>query len=98
MSHALTNTKKFEYLRRIDEEDALKISFIISVPAVIGAIFLRGIPAEIDLNSGLVILVITCLIGYLTMEGLLRFAREVDFSKFCITFGIIAIVLTALTL
>jgi undecaprenyl-diphosphatase len=91
-------TISFLLLRKIDEEDALKISFIISVPAVIGAIFFRGVPSELDFNAGAIIVVITCLFGYLTMEALLRFARDVDFSKFCITFGIIAIVLTVFTL
>ncbi|MFO7967188.1 MAG: undecaprenyl-diphosphate phosphatase [Archaeoglobaceae archaeon] len=90
-------TVSFLLLRKLNERAALTLSFIISVPAVLGAIFIRGMPSEMDFSIGLSILVVTCIFGYLTMEALLKFARKVDFSKFCITFGIIAIVLTALT-
>ena len=90
-------TISFLLLRKIDEEDTLKISFIISVPAVLGAIILRGIPSEIDFKMGTMIVAVTCLFGYFTMEALLRYARKVDFSKFCISFGIIAILITLFT-
>ncbi|MFP3909972.1 MAG: undecaprenyl-diphosphate phosphatase [Archaeoglobaceae archaeon] len=90
-------TISFLMLRKMSEEQALKLSFIISVPAVLGAIAFRGPPSDLNITTGVLILVITCIFGYLTMEALLRFARKVDFSKFCITFGAIAIVLTALT-
>lgn len=91
-------TISFLLLRKLNEKAALTLSFIISVPAVLGAIFVRGTPSEMDFTIGILILVITCIFGYITMEALLKFAREVDFSKFCITFGAIAIILTLLTL
>lgn len=85
-------------LRKVREEDALKISFIISVPAVLGAVILKGIPGEVDLMRGLIMIGTSCLFGYFTIDTLLRFARKVDFSKFCITFGIVAIVITLISL
>lgn len=91
-------TISFLLLRKLNEKAALTLSFIISVPAVLGAVFVRGTPSEMDFTIGILILVITCIFGYLTMEALLKFARKVDFSKFCIAFGAIAIVLTLLTL
>jgi len=86
-------TISFLLLRKIDEEIALKISFIISVPAVLGAVLIRGIPQEIDFCTGILIVAITCFFGYFTMEALLKYAQKVDFSKFCISFGLIAIIL-----
>jgi len=90
-------TISFLLLRKVKEEDALKISFIISVPAVLGAVILKGVPTEIDLVKGLVMIGVSCLFGYLTVDTLLKFARKVNFSKFCITFGIIAIVITLIS-
>lgn len=78
-------------LRRVREEHALKVSFIISVPAVVGAAFLEGLPEDISLIPAVLTILTTFVVGYATMDLLLRFARKVKFSVFCISLGLLTI-------
>jgi len=93
-------TIAFLLLRRIRQEDALKISFIISVPAVLGAVFidLIGNVQNFNLFIGISMLISSFIFGYATINVLLRFASIVKFSKFCISLGLIAIIITILTM
>ena len=80
--------------RKFEQEDALKISFLMSIPAVIGANILDmgGVESfdPLVLLAGIVSAFVT---GYLTIDILMRFARSVRFDVFCIVFGIIALIL-----
>ena len=89
-------TISFLLLRKINKEDALKISFLISVPAVLGALAIDFLSNshDIQIEVGLIVVTTTFFVGYLTMDLLLKFARVVDFSKFCISLGLITIILT----
>jgi len=93
-------TIAFLLLRKIRQEDALKISFIISVPAVLGAVFidLIGNVQDFNLFTGISMLISSFIFGYATIDVLLRFASIVKFSKFCISIGLIAIIITILTM
>jgi len=93
-------TIAFLLLRKIRQEDALKISFIISVPAVLGAVFidLIGNFQDFNLFTGIFMLISSFIFGYTTIDALLRFASIVKFSKFCISLGLIAIIITILTM
>jgi len=93
-------TIAFLLLRKIRQEDALKISFIISVPAVLGAVLidLRGNAQNFNLIIGISMLISSFIFGYATIDVLLRFASIVKFSKFCISLGLIAIIITILTM
>jgi len=93
-------TIAFLLLRKIRQEDALKISFIISVPAVLGAVFidLIGNAQNFNLIIGISMLISSFIFGYATIDVLLRFASIVKFSKFCISIGLIAIIITILTM
>jgi len=93
-------TIAFLLLRRVRQEDALKISFIISVPAVLGAVFidLIGNVRDFNLFTGISMLISSFIFGYATIDVLLRFASIVKFSKFCISIGLIAIIITILTM
>ena len=93
-------TIAFLLLRKIRQEDALKISFIISVPAVLGAVFidLIGNVQDFNLFIGISMLISSFIFGYATIDVLLRFASIVKFSKFCISLGLIAIIITILTM
>ena len=93
-------TIAFLLLRKIRQEDALKISFIISVPAVLGAVFidLIGNVQDFNLIIGISMLISSFIFGYATIDVLLRFASIVKFSKFCISLGLIAIIITILTM
>jgi len=90
----------FLLLRKIRQEDALKISFIISVPAVLGAVLINliGNAQNFNLIIGISMLISSFIFGYATIDVLLRFASIVKFSKFCISLGLIVIIITILTM
>lgn len=86
-------------MRGVKQDDALMVSFIISVPAVLGAIALdclAGSPLSIRSLPGAVMLASSFITGYATMDVLMRVSRNVSFSWFCITMGMITLALTAL--
>ncbi len=80
-------------------EDALKLSFLMSVPAVLGSIGAdilfdnRSIIGSLDPFIIIISTLVSFIVGYLTMELILRFARKVQFGYFCIAYGIVAFAL-----
>jgi undecaprenyl-diphosphatase len=92
-------------MRSVRQDIALIISFMISVPAVIGALVVDYFYKTLigHLNYGIPIgiaasmLVGSFAIGYLSMDLLILLARKIDFSKFCIAFGLIAIIIAVVT-
>ncbi|MCL7414224.1 MAG: undecaprenyl-diphosphate phosphatase [ANME-2 cluster archaeon] len=81
-------------LRNVEQKTALVISFLISVPVVLGAVALdAGMIFTIDPLQGLALFLSSLLIGYLMMDFLMRFAERVDFSLFCISLGGLTIIL-----
>jgi undecaprenyl-diphosphatase len=84
-------------LRRMDKEDALKISFIVSVPAVMGAVAIEVL-GNVEFSAiGAIGVLVTFLTGYLTMDFLLKAAKKLNFSYFCIILGLLTISITLLT-
>ncbi|MBD3261613.1 MAG: hypothetical protein GF334_08030 [Candidatus Altiarchaeales archaeon] len=78
-------------LSDLKPSEALKTSFLLSAPAVLGFIsaevFLHGLPADPDfLLSATLASFVT---GYYSMEALMRFAEKMRFDLFCILFGLI---------
>lgn len=80
-------------MRGIRQEDALLISFLISVPAVLGAIALDGSIGTVQMEAAISMLMASFVAGYLTMDLLIRFANGVDFSRFCISLGLLTLLL-----
>jgi undecaprenyl-diphosphatase len=78
-------------IRGIRQEDALMISFIISVPAVLGSIVLDGSIGALPLRTAAAMLVSAFIVGYLTMDLMIRFAKDVSFSKFCMALGLLTL-------
>lgn len=89
-------TVSFLLLRKLNEEHTLKLSFLISVPAVLGAVILGGSVEGVALISAFIVVSTTFVVGYLTMDLLLRFARKTNFSTFCISLGMISIITTSI--
>lgn len=93
----------------LTQRDALRVSFIISVPAVLGAtvleFFLSGFTIHVDaLRIGDFIfpylllfftIFLTAIIGVVTMRSLLQL-KNIPYDKFCITFGTGTILLAVL--
>ena len=86
------------------QRESLKLSFIISVPAVIGATILEFLSSGFSIgNNGLIVgsvefsfilllftIALTAIIGIITMNGLLKL-ENIPYDKFCITFGVLTI-------
>lgn len=87
----------------VEEEDTLRGSFLLSIPAVIGANILTLVIdliqgeasfAEIPWYGMILAVVISGVTGYFTIDLFLRLARKINFGWFCITFGALALVIT----
>lgn len=85
-------------MRGMKQDEALFISFIISVPAVLGAIALDCLTGSVSIQPlpGAAMLASSFITGYATMDLLVRFARNVSFSWFCIAIGMITVALTVI--
>ena len=99
----MTHTVGTMLVEGIEEEDSLRGSFLLSVPAVLGGNILTII---IDLIQGdfsfagipwyamILALLISGVIGYLTIDLLLWIARKINFGWFCIAVGSLALLIT----
>lgn len=82
-----------------EQDHSLKLSFLMSVPVILASIgvdilFGEGsIFGSLDLLTISVITIVSFLVGYLTIEILLRVARKINFGYFCILYGMIAFVI-----
>jgi len=83
-------------LENYNQDNALKLSFLMSVPVAIASIIVDIIFGEGSvfgiIEPFLIILltIISFLIGYITIEILLRVAQKISFGYFCIAYGVIA--------
>ncbi len=83
-------------MQKVDKETALKFSFLMSIPAVLGIFaltFLTGdlaIPT-VSLTDLIVMDLIAFSVGLASMEALLRLSRRVSFWKLCAFIAVIAI-------
>ncbi len=78
--------------RKFDSEKALKLSFLMSIPAVLASEIGIGIMGllVVDLNS-LLAVIFSFIFGLLTINILLKVARKIDFSYFCMILGFMSI-------
>ena len=80
-------------MRNLKQDDSLAISFMISVPAVMGALILDHSLGQMYLASAFLALLASFGAGYLTMDLLIAYAKKVNFSGFCITMGLLTLFL-----
>jgi undecaprenyl-diphosphatase len=83
-------------MQRVDKETALRFSFLMSVPAVLGIFALEMIIGDVIIPSIsildlIIIEIIVFVVGLASMEFLLRLARRVSFWKLCLVMAAIAI-------
>jgi undecaprenyl-diphosphatase len=80
-------------LRGHDGADSLRLSFVLSVPAAFGAGLLvvldDGLPT-IDPGAATLALALAAVVGYLTVDALVRVVERVSFWKVCVGFGALA--------
>jgi len=81
---------------KYDQDQSLKLSFLMSVPVVLASIGMDIIFGEgsvfgtIDIFTILIITVVNFIVGYLSMELLLKIAQKINFSYFCILYGVLS--------
>jgi undecaprenyl-diphosphatase len=77
-------------LRGHEGESSLRLSFLLSIPAALAANALvlvdDGVPA-IEPLPAVVALAVSALVGYLTVDALVRLVRQVPFWAVCTVFG-----------
>ncbi|MDP3954022.1 MAG: undecaprenyl-diphosphate phosphatase [bacterium] len=78
-------------LRKFNDDTALRLSFLMSLPAVLGGNIVLNL-TNLSLSTGnLISLLFSFVFGLLTIDLLLRFAKKVNFGYFVLFFGIITI-------
>ena len=96
MSGLTVSTILFE---KYDQDQSLKLSFLMSVPVVLASIgtdivFGEGsVFGTIDIFTILIITAVSFIVGYLSMELLLKIAQKINFSYFCILYGVLSYVI-----
>lgn len=91
ISRSGTTTGLF-LLRKFDSENALKYSYLMSVPAVLGAEIVLQIMDIVTVDFiSLLAVVFSFIFGLLTIDIFLKVARKVNFSNFCIILGLMTI-------
>ena len=88
---------------KYNQENALKLSFLMSVPVVFASIgvdiiFGGSVFGTLDILTIFLITLISFIVGYFSIEILLKIANKIEFGYFCVLYGIItyAIVLPVL--
>jgi undecaprenyl-diphosphatase len=77
--------------KKFNPETALKLSFLMSIPAIMAAEVGLGILQGIEFSSILAVSILfSFLFGLLSIGVLLKVARKTKFWKFCIFLGLIA--------
>ncbi|MCD6478552.1 MAG: undecaprenyl-diphosphate phosphatase [Candidatus Diapherotrites archaeon] len=89
-----TSTLLFEGFK---PEQAFRISFILSIPSVFFAEILYGALEGFVLDfNALIALLVAFTLGLLLIDVLLKIAKRTSFSKFCIAFGILYILVAVM--
>lgn len=85
--------------RRFEETEALRLSFLMSIPVIAGAQVLVEIGGlvEMDWTTAVVGTVTSMLVGWATIAGLIRVARSLPFWLFAVGLGAISLI-AALTM
>lgn len=83
-------------LEKYNQDDALRLSFLMSVPVAIASILVDillskgSIFGTLDILTILITTIVSFVVGYITIEFLFRIARQINFGYFCILYGVIA--------
>lgn len=78
-------------LRNYREEESLRLSFLLSLPIVLGANVVLNLNRFVLTASSVTGLLASFVAGLLTIHGLLAFARRIRFGYFVLLFGVLTI-------
>lgn len=80
-------------IRKYDAKRSLKLSFLMSIPAVLAAEIGLSLMGKIILDTNSIIAVAASFtVGYMTIASLIKVAEKIRFYKFCIILGIISLI------
>jgi len=77
-----------------DQEKSLFLSYLMSIPASLGVVFLEAVTETLPpllIWEVLLTLTLTFITGYFSMGFLLRISRQIYFYKFCLLLGLISL-------
>jgi len=81
-------------LQGFSAEKSFVLSFLMSIPAVLAAELIFGLDEGFALGPfAFLAMLIALVVGYITLEKLIEFAKKASFWKFCVGFGIFLILL-----
>ena len=77
-------------VRKFDTKEALTLSFLMSIPASIGADLIALVNDSVALTTeSVVALTVSFITGLLVIKGILRIADQINFGPFIIVIGLI---------
>jgi len=84
--------------RGIDKEEIAKFSFILAIPAILGAAILdiRNLQSIQNMEAVIIGMIICLIVGVLSLKFLLNIIKKnglYKFSPYCLTLGILAIII-----
>jgi undecaprenyl-diphosphatase len=83
---------------KFSPEEAFKTSFLISVPAVILGELGFGVLEKPAFTIETIIgIIVAAIIGILSIHVLLKIAKKINFSKFCLALGAIYLIISGIT-
>jgi len=79
--------------RKIRDSEAIRLSFLMSLPAVLGGnILLNLVGKNIQINLvSIVALIASFIVGFLIIGFLLKISRKINFGWFAIVFGVLTL-------
>ena len=81
-------------LRKFRDSEALRLSFLMSLPVVLGAnavLALKGFTLSLGFGSSVAALLTAFVVGFLTIGALLKISRKINFGWFAIFFGVLTL-------
>lgn len=83
--------------RKYNAKDALRLSFLMSIPAVAAAQVGLALMKGITFTSEVIVAIFFAFVfGVATIDALMRIAEKIKFSKFCIFLGILSLLAVVL--
>lgn len=76
------------FYREFDSDDAFKLSFLMSVPAVLAAQIGMNLFSGFEMNQGLLVAgAVSFVVGYLAIDAVLEIAERVEVAYLCFMFA-----------
>lgn len=81
-------------IQRVDADESLRLSFLMSIPVTIAVVLYEAITWDLGTVGWAAVaagVLGSFILGYATIDGLMRLSRRLRWDLFCIAFGAIAV-------